>query len=396
MFTDAFWRDPYPTYAHLRESDPVALVDMPTGGRAYVITRHEDVLAALTDPRLVNDVRKVASAEAATAVSDAMAMMLFLDAPDHTRLRRLVTRSFTARRIAALRPRVQEIAATLLDAVAARGPQTVVDLVQDYALPLPAAVICELLGVPVADRERFGAWSATMLDTSSPQEAGAATVALLGYISDLLTVKATAPDDALLSSLLATSEEGEALTHEEVVAMGALLLLAGHETTANLIGTMTLGALHDPAVREALADPSALPAAVEEGVRRDGPSQSAATRFAVEDVEYSGTTVPAGSTVLLALGSANHDPQRFERPEVFDASRGHERAGAGHLGFGHGVHHCLGAPLARLEGEVALGALLERFPAMSLAVEVEELPYRRSVSVHGLESLPVRPGPPVA
>ena len=392
VFAGDFWRDPYPVYAALRERAPVVQVPLPQGGTTWLVTRYDDVLAAFTDERLVSDVRAILPPGTPDPTGAGGAMMLHLDPPDHTRLRRLVTRSFTARRIADLRPRVEEIAATLLDAVAAGDPDAGVDLLQAYAVPLPVAVICELLGVPAGDREVIGAWSNALVDDSGrPGGQEEALEALDRYIATLLDARAAAPDGALLSALLAASQEGDRLSPQEVVSMGILLLVAGHETSSNLIGNAALRLLTDEALRARAADPASLPAVVEELLRTDGPAQSASLRFAATDVEYSGTTIPAGSTVMLSIGSANRDPDRFERPDVVDPDRGQGRGGSG-LAFGHGVHHCLGAPLARLEGEVALGALLARFPDVSLAVAPDAVEHRRSTNVSGLVALPVRPG----
>jgi hypothetical protein len=386
VFEGDFWRDPYPAYAQLRSDAPVVEVPLPSGGSTWLVTRYDDVRAAFTDERLVKDVTKVLPPEALAAVAGAgsqVPMMILLDPPDHTRLRRLVSQAFTARRVAALRPRVEQIAAALLDALPTGEP---VDLVASYAVPLPMQVICELLGVPVEDRDSFGAWSGTMTDEHDDAAKAQATGAMAHYLHRLVESKRASPDDAMLSALVQVSDSGDRLSVEEVVGMGVLLLVAGHETTANLVGNAVLGVLTDDAVRQRLlADPEAVPAAVEEFLRWDGPVHNAPVRFAAEDVEYSGTTIPAGAVVTLSLGAANRDPARFERPELFDPTR---EAG-GHLAFGHGLHFCLGAPLARIEGDVALRALLGRFPGLRLAVAPEELEPRRSTLVHGLASLPV-------
>jgi cytochrome P450 len=364
VFEGSFWRNPYPAYERLRAQAPVREVALPRGGTTWMITRYDDVRAAFTDPRLVKDHRATLPPEvreqAPRLPGPFGSMMILLDPPDHTRLRRLVSRAFTARRTAELRPRIEALAAALLDALPGGEP---VDLLATYAVPLPMAVICELLGVPDTDRDAFGTWSRALVET-----------------------KRRAPDGALVSALVEVSEAGDQLSTEEVVAMGVLLLIAGHETTANLIGNAVLGVATDAALREhVLADPQRIPAAVEEFLRWDGPVHNAPLRFAAEDVEYSGTTIPAGSVVTLSVGAANRDPGRFDRPELLDP----DREAGGHLAFGHGLHYCLGAPLAGLEGEVALRSLLDRFPDLRLAVPPEDLRHRRSVIVHGLEQLPV-------
>ncbi|MBB3086011.1 cytochrome P450 family protein [Geodermatophilus sabuli] len=391
VFEGAFWRDPYPAYERLRAQAPVREVALPRGGTTWLITRYDDVRAAFTDPRLVKDHRATLPPEvreqAPRLPGPFGSMMILLDPPDHTRLRRLVARAFTPRRTAELRPRIEALAAALLDALPVDEP---VDLLATYAVPLPMAVICELLGVPDTDRDAFGPWSRALVDDHDDVDEQQATAGLAQYLHALVESKRRAPDGALLSALVEVSEAGDQLSTEEVVAMGVLLLIAGHETTANLIGNAVLGVATDAALRERLlAGPEQVPAAVEEFLRWDGPVHNAPLRFAAEDVEYSGTTIPAGSVVTLSVGAANRDPDRFDRPELLDP----DRDTGGHLAFGHGLHYCLGAPLARLEGEVALRSLLDRFPGLRLAVPPQDLAHRRSVIVHGLEQLPVVLGP---
>ncbi len=387
VFDEAFWRDPYPAYASAREDSPVCEVPLPDGGTTWLITRYDDVRAASTDPRLSKDISKLGLPDRAPS-PDTAAMMLLTDPPDHTRLRRFVSRAFTPRRTADLRPRVEQITSSLLDGLTPDAP---VDLVGAFAEPLTTQVICELLGVPDEDRDRFGGWSNTLMDVHPDEAKQAAGAALGGYLAELVEAKRQVPDGALLSALVQVSETDDRLSAAEVVAMGMLLLIAGLETTANLIGNAALGVVRDRALRERLtAHPEDTAAVVEEFLRWDGPVHGASFRFATEDVEYAGVVVPAGATVQLALGAANRDPARFARPEVFDP----ERAPQDHLAFGHGPHFCLGAPLARLEGEVALRSLLARFPDLVLATGDAQLEYRRSTSVHGLRALPVllRPG----
>ena len=385
LFDDAFWRDPYPALARLRAEEPVRPVTTPSGP-IWLVTRYNEVRAALADPRLSKDWRFTLPPEERSAAPEHdMPMMIVLDPPDHTRLRKLVSRSFTMRRIAALRPRVEEIAAELLDGLPTRGP---VDLMAGYAAPLPVQVICELLGVPAADRHRFAAWSAAMIDDVSAEEAEQARLHLSGYLAELVARKRVEPDGALLSALVEVADEGgDRLSQVELVAMGMLLLIAGHETTTNLIGNALVALLTHPdqlaLVRE---HPALLPRAVEEFLRFDAPVWNAPLRVAAEDVEYGGVTIPARSLVQLTLGAANRDDGRF--PDA--ASLQVDRDASGHLAFGHGIHFCLGAPLARLEGEVALAALLARFPHLQLAVDPAELVYRRSTLVRGLTALPVR------
>lgn len=282
-----------------------------------------------------------------------------MDPPDHTRIRRFVTQAFTARRIEELRTPVRRIADELLDAVAPHGRA---DLVAAYAAPLPIAVICELLGVPPHSRRDFRDWTDALVapDPAQPGRAKQAIGSMLGFFHELLAHKRAEPADDLLSALIAVREEGEdRLSEDELTSLAFLILFAGYENTVQLIGNATLALLRHPDELAALrADPTRIGSAVEELARYDGPALLAIRRFPVEDVTIGGVTVPAGETVLLSLASADRDSARFPEPDRLDLSRDT----AGHLALGHGIHYCLGAPLARLETGVALGALLERFP----------------------------------
>ncbi|MFF8956544.1 cytochrome P450 [Streptomyces sp. NPDC014894] len=378
--------DPYAVYAHLREQGPVHCVPTQDAGDVWLIVGHAEARAALTDPRLRNDIRHSSSWQ--DDGGNAIGLnMLQTDPPDHTRLRRLVAREFTARRIEALRPRVREIADELIDAMLAAGRT---DLVEAFAMPLPMAVICELLGVPAADRERFRLWSGEVVFPSSPEAAGAAVQAMTGYLAALIEDKRRTADDDLLAALVRTmDEDGDRLSPEEMLGMAFLLLVAGHETTVNLIANGTCALLRHPEQLAALrADPGLIDDAVEEMLRYDGPSHSTAHRFASEDVEIGGTVIPAGEPVLVLLASANRDAERFTAPDSFDI----RRDARGHLGFSHGVHHCLGAPLARLEAGVALRALLERCRGLALDTDPDTLAWRPSL-MRGLLRLPVRCAP---
>lgn len=418
--------DPYPTYAHLRTEAPVYRYtpDGMAGGDLWLVTRYADVRAALADPRLAKHPRHAPrrlldlGMFTADGAGPAGVSMLFADPPDHTRLRRLVTRAFTRRRVAALRPRIEQITDTLLDEIAqaetaqaeitqsgiAQNGRAGIDLIAALAFPLPITVICELLGVPVADREDFREWSRALI--SPPlTDAGRAVReqagrSLAGYIRDLIAATrqvVDAADDAaadeqpdLVSALIVAADEHDQLSEDEIVGMINLLLVAGHETTVNLIGNGMLALLRHPDQLAMLrARPDLLPTAVEELLRYDSPVERATIRFATEDVDIGGTTVPAGSVVSLALASANHDPTRFRDGAHLDITR----TDHGHVAFGHGIHHCLGAPLARLEGEIAIGALVRRFPELTLAVAPDAL--RRQCggplsTLRGVAELPVR------
>ncbi|MEV6596513.1 cytochrome P450 [Actinoplanes sp. NPDC051346] len=379
--------DPYPWLNHLRTEGPVQRIRLRDGSEAWMVTRHSDVLAAAGDPRLSSDPRTLTGQPGRTArlTGNALPSMLTTDAPDHTRLRRLVSRAFTARRVEAMRPRVRDLAEGLLDAIVPRGHA---DLVAEFAFPLPVAVICELLGVPFADRAYFSRQSSDLLrppvDAAGVALADAARGRLRDYLADLVASKPAGRDDDLLSDLVAASEE-QRLTDSELISMALLLLVAGHETTVNLIGTGVWLLLRRPDQREALrADPSLLPAAVEEFLRFDGPVMTGVARYTTTDVEIGGTTIPADQIVILSTGAANRDPERFERPDEvrFD------RADNPHVAFGHGPHFCLGAALARVEAVEGIGAVLRRLPALTAATDPAELRWRPSV-LRGLQQLPV-------
>jgi cytochrome P450 len=310
--------------------------------------------------------------------------MLNVDPPDHTRLRRLVSAAFTVRRIEALRPRIEQITDELLDAMA---EQDVLDLIDAFAFPLPIQVICELLGVPVADRDSFRAWTNAIIGgVSARDELPAAAEGLVRYLRDLVRAKRAAPADDLLSALVGVRADRDQLTEDELTSMGFLLLIAGHETTVNLIGNAVYALLNHPDQLARLrAEPALLPAAIEEFLRYESPVETSTFRIATEPVEIAGQVIPAGHTVLIGLLSANHDDTRFPDPDRLDVTR----QDYPHLAFGHGIHHCLGAPLARLEAKVALGRLLPRHPAIRLAVPSHEVTWKPGTLIRGLTTLPV-------
>ncbi|MFE3525206.1 cytochrome P450 [Streptomyces sp. NPDC059161] len=384
-----FAADPYPVYAHLREQGAVHRVPTADAGDIWVILGYEEVRNALTDVRLSNDVRH--SSRWADDGGHAIGRnMLQTDAPEHTRLRKMVAGEFSARRIESLRPRIQQLTDELLDAIA---PLAGADLVESLARPLPVAVICELLGVPAEDQEPFRVWSHDMVFPPTPQAGLTAAKSMTDYLTGLLRAKDRSPGDDLLSALVrARDAEGARLGPEELLGMAFVLLVAGHETTVNLLSNGTYALLTHPEQFSALrADRSLLEGAIEEMLRYEGPVTSSAYRWATEDVEIDGVTIPAGEAVLILLGSASRDPRRFPDPDDFDIRRPRAGGGAGHLAFGHGIHHCLGAPLARLEATVAFTALLDRFPDLALAADPAELPWRPGL-IRGLDRLPVRYG----
>ncbi|MDX2166321.1 MAG: cytochrome P450 [Deltaproteobacteria bacterium] len=389
--------NPFAIYALLRTVRPV--MRMPVGGwdgpGVWFLTRHSDVETVLRDPRFSVDrlrapfIRENLERLPAFIQQGAQTLrsMLVMDPPDHTRVRKLVNKAFTPRRIAALRERVVAIVDELLAPV-----RDQMDVIDALAAPLPAIVIAELLGVPPEDHRRFKAWAAEIVASiGQPSFGGSAggtgapaIQQLFGYLGEIIAARRAAPRDDLISAMVQAQEADDALSDAELLATSNLLLIAGHETTTNLIGNGLLALLREPDQLARLrGDLGLLPTAIEELLRYDGPVQ-ATLRVAREDVELGGQAIEAGSLLLVGIGAANHDPDVFADPERLDLGRDPNP----HLGFGFGAHFCLGAPLARLEGEVAFRALLERFPRLELATESPT--YRPNPVLRGLTALPVR------
>jgi len=387
--------DPFQAYSNARADSPVREATLRSGRRVWLVTGFAEAKAALADPRLSTDGRRFyrrwwggSTAGDAEDLDVSLAEhMLSTDPPDHTRLRRLVSQAFTLSRVEGLRPRIVEVATELADAL---GQRDSADLIEDFAFPLPIRVICELLGVAVTDEAKFRRWFRAMISfgpaDATRHVAQAAAIEAAGYLSELLAAKRAEPADDLVSALVAARDGEQVLSEAELMSMVFLLLLAGHETTVNLIGNGVAALLRHPEEFQLLLDrPSLVPAAIEELLRFDGPVHHPAFRFTTEAVTLGGVTVPAGQIVLVALGAANRDPARFADPDRLDVTRGDGQ----HLAFGHGPHFCLGAPLARLEARVAFPLLLARFPGLRLAVPPEELVWREGIFLRGLEALPV-------
>ena len=385
-------RDPVPAYRRLRESAPIR---RNRWQGSWVLSGYDDIAAVLRDPRFSSDRTKLlpfrlmrrASRRHPEFVNMLDRNLLMLDGEEHRRVRSLVSKAFTPRRVEALRPRIEAVVEELLDAVAAKGEM---ELVHDLAHPLPVIVIAELLGVPLEDRERFRVWSSEVveiLDVISGRDglrpAWRGAEGLAGYFRGLLAERRRAPKDDLLSAMIAAEEDGHILDEADLLALCGLLLAAGHETTTNLIGNAVLALLRHPGERKRLQeDPSLIPGAVDEFLRFDSPVQ-VTDRVITEDLEFRGQRFRRGQLAICLLGAANHDPARFPDPERLDVTRGDR----GHLAFGLGPHVCLGAPLARLEAEVALAGLLRRFPSFTGPTEP---PGRRaSVVLRGPTALPL-------
>lgn len=384
--------DPYPLYRRYREQEPMHFSDI----GVWTLTRYEDILAVLRDERFSVDPRNATALEQVRAAREepspfeqmAGLLLLFTDPPDHTRMRNLVNKAFTRRVVEGLRPHVQEIVDDLLDQVAGRGEM---DVISDFAFQLPALVICELMGVPVEDREKFHGMSADIapiLDPVRPPDVQQKAMYTAGlfimYFVQLLEERRKHPRDDLLSALLAAEEHDQKLTQEEVIALCVLIFIAGHETTQNLIGNGLLALLRNPDQLELLrSNPDLTRNAIEELLRYDSPVQLTA-RSALTDVEIGGHTIRQGQEAVVLLGAGNRDPAVFDDPDRLDLRRDKVSV----LSFGGGVHFCLGAPLARLEGQIAFRALIDRFPSLELATDAPE--FRDTLTLRGLRSLPVR------
>jgi cytochrome P450 len=378
-------------YAALAATGPVHRITLPNGMPAWLVTGYDAVRAALSDPRLVKSpgptpLEGLLPPDVSAAMNSDL---LHNDPPDHTRLRRLVSGAFTRRRVDALAPRIQQIADGLLDDLtAALAEHGEADLIAAYAYPLPITVIGELLGVPTRDQAGFREWSTTLVGGAAvgPDAWVGAATALVAYVRELVTTKRAHPADDLMSALVAARDGADRLTEDELTSMVFLLLVAGHETTVNLIGNGTLALLQNPDQLQKLKDdPSLIKPAIEELLRYDGPVETSTERFAREDLAIGDTVIPKGEMVMVVIAAADHDPERFPEPDALDIARADNK----HLAFGKGIHHCLGAPLARMEGQIALGTLLRRMPNLRLKGSPESLTWRPGLVLRGLRSLPV-------
>jgi cytochrome P450 len=393
-----FYENTHRLMARLRAESPAHPTRLsPDEEPGWLVTRYEDVKVASSAPEVARDfatLRKLAHAQSGSAdtgeaghPTDEFAWLyrqvLYLDPPDHTRLRKVVNKAFTPGAIDRLRPRIEEVTSTLLDRVSGPGA---VDLMAALAAPLPLIVICELLGIPEQDRPDFIRWAHVLNDDAHDDDVLLDVYReMADYLGGLAERKRAAPGDDLTSHLVRAAEDG-LLTREEVIAMDLLMLLAGHDTTVGLIGNGLLALLQAPEQLALLrSDPSLVPNAVEEMLRYDGPVNISTARYTSEPVELAGQPIPAGELLYVSILSANRDPGQFEDPDVFNITR----KISGHLGFGHGIHYCLGAPLARLETQVAVRGLLDRFSGLRLAVDPGELRYRRSTLMHAPVTLPV-------
>jgi cytochrome P450 len=378
--------DPWPFYARLREADPVHR--RPDGD--WILTRYADCQGVLADPRCSsNPAHESRPSEGSPARQAGSNLLLFLDPPDHTRLRRLVSKAFTPRRVEELRPRIAELVDALLDEV---DGEPTFNLLEALAFPLPVIVICELMGVPAEDRDSLKEWSTAASRLLDPDVEGEtlelgllAGMGLAGYFDALFEERRRQPQDDLVSGLVAAEEEGDRLSADELRSITVLLFIAGHETTMNLIGNGTYALLQHPDQLALVRDDLEMArSAIEELLRYDGPVHVTA-RVPTEDIDVGGTPIAAGERMVVALGAANRDPAQYPDPDRLDVTREDNR----HLTFSHGIHFCLGASLARVEGQVAIPRLLQRFPDLALAAEPS---YREHLVLRGLTELQVAIG----
>ena len=384
-FDADYIRDPYRTMARLREDGAVHQVATPDGNVLWLITRYQEARDAFADPRLSLDKRNSAGGYAGFGLPGALDRnLLNMDPPDHTRIRRLVGQAFTARRIEQLSPAIERMADQLLGQLDDQDGSA--DLMAGYAFPLPVAVICDLLGVPPESRPDFRRWTDVLVAPEAGADPRKAMGEMLAYLMGLLGAKRDNPGDDLISDLIRARDGDDRLDENELISLVFLLLWAGYETTVDLIGNGLRLILSDPEVRDSLlTGRQAVSDVLEEVLRFDSPAILGIRRFALEDLEVGGKIIPAGSTVMVSVAAVNHDPARFESPDSFMPGSNDR----GHLSFGYGVHHCLGAPLARMEGRIAINAALQRYPAMQLDVAATDLQWRPSIRSHGLRSLPV-------
>jgi cytochrome P450 len=388
-----FKANPFLFYARLRAETPVFPVTLKRYGRAWLITSYDDVLAVLKDERFAKDPQNAMTSEQFKKAPRMPAIfkplsrgLLSLDDPDHARLRVLVHKAFTPRRIEQMREQVQVVADELLDKATPRGHM---DLIADYALPLPLTMIGRILGIPASDNQKFHHWTRTFLSAPSnrnPLVMVPSMMSFMRYLRKQIKERQTRPQNDLITALVQAREGNDMFNEDEVVSMIFLLLSAGHETTVNLIGSGMLALMEHPEQMQKLRnEPELSKTAIEELVRFVCPAETATERYARENITIAGTTIPRGELVLAVVGSANRDANYFDNPDTIDITRTNNR----HLSFGQGIHYCLGAPLARLEGQIAINTLLQRLPNIHLTSKPDELRWRGGMILRGLEALPV-------
>ena len=386
-----FIQNPFPVYKNIRENDPVQQFLLPNGQFAWIVTTFKEASKVLSDSRFVtNSFAQTESFDAELAPHQKIISrnLLSVNPSDHRRLRRLIQKAFTKRMIEKLRGRIEDIANQLLDQVEDKGKM---DLIEDFAFPLPIIVICEMLGVPIEDQDKFREWSNVIMEGfNNPQlsqDSEKVMKAFVGYLKELIAKRRKHLQSDLISDLLRVEENGDVLSEQELYALIFVLIIAGHETTVNLIGNGMLALLEHPQQKEKLMkSPELIHAAMEEILRYNGPAEVSNIRFATEDIKLGGKQIKQGEMVFVALASANRDSEQFIEPDSFDITR----EANNHIAFGKGVHFCLGAPLARLEGEIAINMLLRRMPAIQLCTDFDLLNWRAGIIIRGLKEMPVK------
>ncbi|WBX82047.1 cytochrome P450 [Virgibacillus salarius] len=387
LFTKPFIANPYPTYNQLRKEEPITQIRLPDGQYAWFITRYEDALAALKDQRFIKDFRKLIHEDELNYYTVLDENMLFADMPDHRRLRGLVSKAFTPQMIVGMRGRIQEITDHLLDEMANHQS---VDVIDSLAFPLPIIVICEMLGIPTEDRDKFRIWSNVLIEGTNgamvQEDMEQHMDNFIHYLKERFAIVRVNPDEDLISKLVITEAEGNQLTEKELYGVVSLLIIAGHETTVNFIGNSIMNLLEHPEQLELLKkQPTLITNALEETLRFNGPVEYSTSRWAGEDILFKGQSMKKGDLVIISLNSANHDPEQFKDPEILDITREKRK----HLAFGKGIHACLGAPLARLEGEIAISSFFKRYPHAALNITKQDLVWRTGMIVRGVKRLPI-------
>ncbi|TGB01381.1 cytochrome P450 family protein [Halobacillus salinus] len=390
LFSSNFKVGAYPFYQTQRQENPIFALQENQGHTSWIVMKYDHVKELLKSQSFIKDQDKLFSTSARDKDEGEPNifgnMMLDVDPPDHTRLRKLVQPSFNPKTIKQLAPRIEQIADELIEEM--KTKEGSFDLIDDYAFPLPIIVISELLGIPVEDRDKFRKWSNTIVAASEQEEGDFLedVQAFTQYLTELFEKRSNQPEDDLVSQLIQTQEDGDKLSRNELYSMVVLLIIAGHETTVNLIGN-TMYALfeHPEQLEKVKADHSLIPGAIEEGLRYYSPVDFSTARWAGEDMDFHGTTIRRGDFVMASISSANRDEEKFDRPEAFNV----ERERNAHVAFGFGIHFCLGAPLARLEGKIALEKLLDAFPNLGMDTSTTPPAWRRVFLLRGLDSLPV-------
>lgn len=391
--TAKFKANPFPFYANLRAEAPVFAVTLPTKQRAWLVTRYDDVLEVLKDKRFAKNRYNAMSPEQLKKFPWVPPMfkplernMLDSDSPDHTRLRSLIHKAFTPNMVEQMREQVQTLTNELLDKAERKGSM---DLLADFALPLPLTIIGRILGVPAQDNPKFHRWTTLLVSAGTNKNLFVlipAIMSFMWYLKKLVKERRNHPKDDLITALVEAKEGKDQLSSDEILGMLFLLLIAGHETTVNLIASGTLALLENPDQFAKLRnEPILIKSAIEELVRFVCPVETATERYAREDITIAGVTIPRGELTLAVIASANRDAGHFEQPDTLDISRENNK----HLAFGQGIHYCVGAPLARLEGQIAINTLIQRLPNLRLSVKPEQLRWRSNFVLRGLEALPV-------